>query len=68
MDKFLQELYDIHTDHDKLLKSDVYANGNCDDFDYGTVVGWKEAMEMVITRLEKLNKEKHGMDNAMSTL
>ena len=68
MDKFLQELYDIHTDHDKLLKSDVYANGNCDDFDYGTVVGWKEAMEMVITRLEKLNEEKHGMDNAMSTL
>ena len=68
MDKFLQELYDIHTDHDKLLKSDVYANGNCDDFDYGTVVGWKEAMEMVITRLEKLNKEKHGMDDEMSTL
>jgi hypothetical protein len=41
----------------------VYADGNCDDFDYGTVVGWKEAMELVITRLEKLNKEKNGTSN-----
>jgi len=63
MDKLLQELYDIHTDHDKQLKSDVYTNGNCDDFDYGTVVGWKEAMEMVITRLEKINKEKNDTSN-----
>ena len=61
--KLLEEMYEIHTDHDKVLKSDVYADGNCDDFDYGTVVGWKEAMEMVITRLEKLNKEKNGTSN-----
>ena len=58
MDKLLQEFYDIHTDHDKLLKSDVYADGNCDDFE-----GWKEAMEMVISRLEKFNKEKNDNSN-----
>ena len=63
MEKLIQDLYDIHTDHDKLLKSDVYADGNSSDFDYGNVVGWKEAMEMVITRLEKLNKEKNGTSN-----
>tara|TARA_R110000824_G_C15184954_1_gene674149 strand:- start:426 stop:629 length:204 start_codon:yes stop_codon:yes gene_type:complete len=60
MEELIQDLYEIHTDHDKLLKSGVYADGNCDDFDHGTVQGWKEAMELVITRLEKLIKQEHS--------
>jgi hypothetical protein len=56
MEKIIQDLYDIHTDHDKLLKSEIYADGNSSDLDYGNVMGWMEAMEMVITRLEKINK------------
>jgi hypothetical protein len=55
--KLLEEMYEIHTDHDKALKSDVYADGNSSDFDYGTVVGLKEAVEMVITRIEKIKEE-----------
>ena len=57
MEKLLQELYEIHTDYDKFLKSDACQDGNCEDYDHGIFQGWKEAMEMVITKLENLNKK-----------
>ena len=63
MDKLLQEFYEIHTDYDKFLKAEACQDGNCDDYDHGCLQGWKEAMEMVITRLEKFNKEKNDISN-----
>tara|TARA_R110000744_G_scaffold161898_2_gene278487 strand:+ start:482 stop:670 length:189 start_codon:yes stop_codon:yes gene_type:complete len=56
VEQLLKEMYKMHTDYDKLLKSDAYADGNSSDFDYGNAVGWKEAAEMVIFRLEKIKK------------
>lgn len=57
MEKLLQEFYEIHTDYDKFLKAEHCQDGNCDDYDHGCLQGWKEAMEMVITKLENLNKK-----------
>ena len=56
IDQLLKEMYEVHTDYDKVLKSDAYADGNSSDFDYGNAVGWKEAAEMVIFKLEKIVK------------
>ena len=56
IDQLLKEMYEMHTDYDKVLKSDAYADGNSSDFDYGNAVGWKEAAEMVIFKLEKIIK------------
>jgi len=56
IDQLLKEMYEVHTDYDKVLKSDAYADGNSSDFDYGNAVGWKEAAEMVIFKLEKIIK------------
>jgi len=60
----LDELYKLHYDFDKDLKSDVFADGNGDDFDHGTVQGWKEAMEFVISKLEKL-KDQEYVENSI---
>ena len=63
IDKLIQELYQTHTDHEKLLKSYVCADGNCSDYEYGNIVGWKESMEFVIFKLEELKKREYEKAN-----